>query len=276
MLDRHVRAGRTISVAARRDSREEREARQLLRDYTARQTVHKERISRRRRDNLVAGIAGLAVIALAVGAQLLYFTAGPGVPAPSPSPSPSASAPAAEGKNTGNVPDPAIAAGRDWTGTLTLNDVPLSITLDGAAAPQGVSAFLDLAQSGFYPGKSCHRLTNGGFFVLQCGAPNADGSGDVGFSFGPIENAPADNVYPAGTIALARQSGNAYSNSSQFFVVYQDTTIPADAAGGYTVIGHVTSGLDQLATAVTDAGTADGSTDGTPAVPTTITSVTVQ
>ncbi|WP_307807497.1 peptidylprolyl isomerase [Naasia sp. SYSU D00948] len=261
---------------ARRGTRDEREARQRLRDYTARQTLHEERIRRRRRDNILASVAALVVIGLAVGAQLLYFTAGPGVATPTPTPSASPSATAPEGSNTGAVPDPALAEDRTWTGTLTLNDVPLGITLDGAAAAQGVAAFVSLTQSGFYPGKTCHRLTNGGFFVLQCGSANGDGTGDPGFAFGPIENAPADNVYPAGTIALARQSGNAYSNSSQFFLVYEDTTIPADEAGGYTVLGQVTSGLDQLKAAVTDAGTADGSPDGPPAVPTTITSVTVQ
>jgi len=262
---------------AQRGTREEREARQRLRDYTARQTVHQEKGRRRRRDNLVAGIAALAVIALATGAQILYFTAGPGVPVPEPTPTPSASASAdASGQNTGDVPDPALAENRTWTGTLTLNDVPLGISIDGAAAPQGASAFLSLTQSGFYTGKTCHRLTNGGFYVLQCGSVNGDGTGDPGFSFGPVENAPADNVYPAGTIALARQSGNAYSNSSQFFIVYEDTTIPADEAGGYTVIGQVTSGLDQLATAITDAGETSGTGDGPPAVATTITGVTLQ
>ena len=264
---------------AQRGTREEREARQRLRAYNARQTMHQERISRRRRDNLIAGLAALAVIALATGAQILYFTSGPGVPVPTPSPSASASpspSAAATGQNTGDVPSPSFAAGRTWTGTLTLNDVPLGISVDGAAAPQGASAFLSLTKSGFYSGKTCHRLTNGGFFVLQCGSVNGDGTGDPGFSFGPVENAPADNVYPAGTIALARQTGNAYSNNSQFFVVYRDTTIRADAAGGYTVIGHVTSGLDKLATAITDAGESSGTGDGSPKVPTTITGVTLQ
>ncbi len=261
---------------ARRGTRDEREQRQRLRDYQARQTLHSERIRRRRRDNILASVAALAVIGLAAGAQILYFTAGPGVATPTPTPTSSPSATAPAGQNTGDVPDAAIAEGRGWTGTLTINDVPLGITLDGAAAPQGASAFISLTQSGFYTGKTCHRLTAGGFFVLQCGSVNGDGTGDPGFAFGPIENAPADDLYPAGTIALARQSDNAYSNGSQFFIVYEDTTIPSDTAGGYTVIGQVTSGLDQLATAVTDAGTADGSTDGSPAVPTTITSVTVE
>ncbi len=112
--------------------------------------------------------------------------------------------------------------------------------------------------------------------MLQCGSVDGAGGGDLGYSFGPVENAPADDVYPAGTIAMARQSDNAYSNGSQFFIVYADTTITSDTAGGYTVIGQVTSGLDQLIASVVDADTADGSSDGAPLVPTTITSVTVQ
>jgi cyclophilin family peptidyl-prolyl cis-trans isomerase len=115
-----------------------------------------------------------------------------------------------------------------------------------------------------------------GFGVLQCGDPNGDGSGGPGYSFGPIENAPADNVYPAGTIAMARQGGNGSSMGSQFFIVYEDTTIPADEAGGYTVLGKVTSGLDALKTSVVDAGTEDGSADGKPAIPVTIGTIAVQ
>jgi peptidyl-prolyl cis-trans isomerase B (cyclophilin B) len=157
-----------------------------------------------------------------------------------------------------------------------LNDVPLGIQLDGAAAPQAVSSTISLINDGFYDGVSCHRLTTGGFFVLQCGDPNGDGSGGPGYSYGPVENAPADNVYPAGTIAMARQGGNAYSMGSQFFIVYDTTTIPADDAGGYTVLGTVTSGLDQLKEKITAAGVEGGATDGKPVVPTTITSATVQ
>lgn len=258
-------------------NREERAARQRLQDYHAKQTVHSEQIARRRRDNIIASIVVVVVLALATTAQVLYFQAGPGVPAPTPSAStsPSPTPSVAEG-NTGDVPSADIAEGRTWTGTMQLNDVSLGISLDGALAPQGVSSFLALNDEGFYEGTSCHRLTDGGFFVLQCGSVNGDGTGDPGFQFGPIENAPADDFYPAGTIAFARQSGNAFSQSSQFFVVYEDTTIPADAAGGYTIIGQVTSGLPELAAAITDAGTADGSNDGAPAVPTTIGAITLQ
>jgi peptidyl-prolyl cis-trans isomerase B (cyclophilin B) len=160
---------------------------------------------------------------------------------------------------------------------MTVNDVPLGIELDGAAAPQGVANFVSLSQKGFYNGLKCHRLTTSpGFGVLQRGDPNGDGSGGPGYSFGPIENAPADNVYPAGTIAMARQGGNGSSMGSQFFIVYEDTTIPSDAAGGYTVLGKVTSGLDALKSGVVAAGTEDGSADGKPAIPVTIGTIAVQ
>jgi peptidyl-prolyl cis-trans isomerase B (cyclophilin B) len=261
-----------------RQDREAREARARVKAYQARRAVHEHQKTRRVRDNIMAGAALLVVLVLAVGAQLFFFNGGPGTPAPtnaasaSPTPTPSAAA----GQNSGDVPPATLAEHRTWTGTLTLNDVTLGIELDGAAAPQGVASTISLIKSGFYTGVSCHRLTTGGFDVLQCGDPKGDGSGGPGYSYGPIENAPTDNVYPAGTLAMARQGGNAYSQGSQFFIVYGDTTIPADAAGGYTVLGRVTSGLDQLKSQITDAGVEGGGSDGKPVVPTTITAATIQ
>lgn len=266
-----------------------REERGRVRSYQARRAVHEHQQKRRVRDNLIAGGGLLVVLTVIVVAQVFYFNGGPGTPAatdtasatPAATSAATPAATAAAGENLGDVPASTLAEGRTWTGTLTLNDVDLGIELDGALAPQGVSSTISLAQSGFYEGVSCHRLTTGGFFVLQCGDPDAgDTSADAthgpGYSYGPVENAPADNVYPAGTIAMARQGGNGFSMGSQFFVVYDDTTIPSDAGGGYTVLGRVTSGLDELTATVTDAGTADGSGDGAPKVPTSITGITVQ
>ena len=257
------------------DDRAARANRERLRGYRARQAMHQYRTRRRARDNWIAVLAIVAVAAGATFAQLAYFSAGPGKPVASAEPEPTETAPPT-GENVGNVPDPDLAEGRTWAGTLSINDVPLGIELDGAAAPQGVASFVSLTQSGFYTGVSCHRLTNGGFFVLQCGDPEGDGSGGPGYSYGPVENAPADDVYPAGTIAMARQSGDAYSNGSQFFIVYEETAIPSDAAGGYTVLGTVTSGLDELKTAVIDKGIEGGATDGPPTVPVAITGVSVE
>ncbi len=265
-------------MAPSNQERAAREARSRLRDYQARQTAHNERTRRRVRDNVIAAVVVVVLLAGVTAAQLFYFSGGPGSAVASPSATPTAPAddPAAEGQNTGDVPPSTIAEGRDWTGTLTINDVPLGITLDGAAAPQAVSAFISQTQDGFFTGTSCHRLTTSGIFVLQCGDPEGTGTGGPGYSYGPVENAPADDVYPAGTLAMARQGGNGYSMGSQFFIVYDDSTIPSDAAGGYTVLGQVTSGLDQLKSSVIAPGTADGSGDGKPAAPAVITNVTVQ
>ncbi|MCR1981218.1 peptidylprolyl isomerase [Cellulosimicrobium cellulans] len=186
------------------------------------------------------------------------------------------------GGDTGGAPSgehtlpPASAAeGRDWTTTLTTSAGDLTLTLDGAAAPQAVASFVSLAESGYFDGTSCHRLTTSGIYVLQCGDPTGTGTGDPGYKFGPVENAPTDDVYPAGTVAMARQGGDAGSMGSQFFLVYEDSTIPSDAAGGYTVFGTITSGLD-VVQAVADAGTQDGSGDGSPATPVTIEGVETQ
>jgi peptidyl-prolyl cis-trans isomerase B (cyclophilin B) len=266
-------------VAPRNQDREARAARQRLRDYQARQSMHASKIARRRRDNLLAVIVAVVVVAAAVVVQVFYFSGGPGTPTPTPSSSAaSTDTPAPTSTpNSADVPDPAAAEDRAWTGEMTINDIPVGISLDGAAAPQGVANFVTLAQDGFYNGLTCHRLTTSpGFGVLQCGDPNGDGSGGPGYSFGPIENAPEGDLYPAGTIAMARQGNNGSSMGSQFFVVYEDTTIPSDPAGGYTVLGTVTSGLDELKAGVVDAGTADGSADGKPAIPVTIGSIAVQ
>ncbi|HEU4808120.1 MAG TPA: peptidylprolyl isomerase [Homoserinimonas sp.] len=258
------------SKTAERDARA---ARDRLRRYNARQAVFAHTVRRRIRDNVIWITIAVLVITLAAVTQVLYFTAGPGVPPPAPA---ETTEPVEEGANAEAVPSPSLAEARTWTGELTLNDVPLGIELDGAAAPQAVSAFVGDVQTGYFPGKTCHRLTDNGFFVLQCGSIDGAGGGDPEYTYGPVENAPADNVYPAGTIAMARAGGDAFSNGHQFFIVYEETTIQADAAGGYTVIGQVTSGLDQLIERIASHGVADGAHDGAPVVPTTITGVRIE
>ncbi|PPI54106.1 peptidylprolyl isomerase [Rathayibacter toxicus] len=242
----------------------DREARIRLRAYRARQKLHRLRARRRLRDNVIAAVTGVVVIALAVAAHMLYSSGG--LTAPSTVPTPT---------TPGGVPSREIAQNREWTGTMTIDSDALGITLSGGAAPQAVSSFLSLTRSGFYNDVSCHRLTTEGLYVLQCGDPKGDGTGGPGYSYGPIENAPADGVYPAGTLAMARQGGKGDSQGSQFFIVYRDTTLPDDAAGGYTVIGHVTSGLDSLISDVVAKGVADGKTDGPPAKPVSITSISI-
>src|SRR5690606_36246532 len=122
----------------------------------------------------------------------------------------------------------------------------------------------------------CHRLTNyDGMKVLQCGEPNGNGTGGPDYRFGPIENDPEDDQYPAGVIAMARQSNNAHSMGSQFFIVLDDSEIPSDSAGGYTVFGKVTSGLDDLIDSVAAQGIVDDAPDGKPIAPAVISTISV-
>jgi peptidyl-prolyl cis-trans isomerase B (cyclophilin B) len=154
-----------------------------------------------------------------------------------PAPEPVAAPP--EGYDS--VPEPVEGT---WTVALTTSCGDITLELDGDAAPQGVGNFVSLAEQGWFDQTPCHRLTTQGIFVLQCGDPTGLGTGGPGYRFGPIENAPADDVYPAGTVAMARVGGDGESMGSQFFLVYEDSTIPSDAAGGYTVLGRITEGLD--------------------------------
>jgi len=267
-------------ASSKNAERDAREARDRLRRYNARQSVHSLQVNRRRRDNVVAIVGVVVIAALATFTQVFYFTAGPGMPAPTASPAPSPSSSSSAGKNLGDVPAKTIAGGRTWTGDLTLNAVKLGISLDGAKAPQAASVFIDLAKKSFYTttGATCHRLTNGDSFkLIQCGSVDGKGAGDVGFSFGPLENVPTDGVYPAGTIAMAR-GDSAYSQSSQFFITYADTKLPS-TTGGYTIFGSVTSGLPDFVNRIADAGvtpSVSGATDGAPVIPTKITQLAVQ
>ena len=240
-----------------------------LAKFQAKQKEQAIKQARNKNDNKLALIVSAVAILVAVLAQFAYFTAGPGYVAPK------TAEPKATVSNSPLVPSPALAEGREWTGTSEVNGKPLEISIDGAAAPQAAANFITLANKGFYNGLSCHRITNGGFYVLQCGDPNGDGTGGPGYSWGPLEHTPVDNVYMKGVIAMARAGGDGNSNGSQFFIVYEDTTIPSDAAGGYSVFGKVTKGLENLKPII-DGGVSGGGTDGKPAVATKLGAISLK
>lgn len=262
----------------------DREARERLRRYTARQKVHAFQVKRRFRDNLGAIIAVVVIGALGTGTQIAYANGGFGPKAPASSASasasstPTATSTATAGSDTGDVPSKTIAANRTWNGTLTLNDdVTLGIQLDGKAAPQAASVLISLIKTGFYKGTYCWRMSNApAAKFLQCGAGKSDGTGDDGFEFGPLENVPASSEYTTGVIAMARSTSQ-YSQATQFFIVYGDTYLDA-STGGYTVVGKITSGLSSMETNITDKGltAVNSSTDGSPKVATTITAATIK
>ncbi|MFG6476721.1 dioxygenase [Microbacterium sp. P06] len=69
-----------------------RAARERARIYQARQELHASEKRRRTRDNLVASIAGGVIVLAAIGAQVVYFSSGPGVPEPAASVEPAPTA----------------------------------------------------------------------------------------------------------------------------------------------------------------------------------------
>jgi peptidyl-prolyl cis-trans isomerase B (cyclophilin B) len=243
--------------------------------FKAKQELIAKRTEIVKKDNRLVLIASAVAIVLAAVSQAIYFNFGPGASQNNEALPTETEAAAPE--NSDQVPSPDLAEGRTWVGSMNLNDAQIGFELDGALAPQAVANFVSLANSGFYEGISCHRLTTKeyGIEVLQCGDPNGDGSGGPGYNWGPIENAPADDIYKEGVLAMARQGSNGSSMGSQFFIVYADSQIPSDSAGGYTVFGKVTSGLDAVK-AIAEKGTEDGSGNGRPLEPVTMTSVAVE
>ncbi len=126
--------------------------------------------------------------------------------------------------------------------TISTNCGVITIALD-PSAPQTVTNMSVLARAKYFDKSFCHRLTTEGIFVLQCGDPSAQGNGSPGSWKGyKDENLPKGTgvTYPAGTVAMANSGPN--TNGSQFFLVYQDTTLPAS----YTIWGKITSGLPLL------------------------------
>lgn len=264
-------------------SKREREyARRRYSDWQQRQA---EKKARRRRIQVILAVVAVVTVA-AVGLAFVMWpdsdekdpvVAEPGANqtdgADPDSPCPAVDvSPPAEPLQFDAAPDPSVSEGRTWTATIATTCGDIGLELDGAVAPQAVANFVQLAKDSFFDSTPCHRLVPSGIFVLQCGDPTGTGSGGPGYSWGPIENAPADDLYPAGTLAMARVGDQAESQGSQFFLVYADSTIPSDSAGGYTVFGTITEGLD-IIRKIADGGLAEDQT--APKIAVSIKEVTV-
>ena len=275
-------------------SREKAYARRRYEEYQ-KKIAAKESARRLRRRNLIAAVGAFAAVGVVVGGVALLSggddevtpqaSASPSVSA-SASPSSSAAAdpdnpcdpavaPPAEPKQFDAAPAEDTAKGKTFEVSVETTCGPMLLSLDGTKAPKAVASFVSLVEQGYFDDTPCHRLTTEGIYVLQCGDPTGTGTGGPGYEFGPVENAPSDDVYPAGTVAMARQGGNGNSMGSQFFLVYKDSTIPSDAAGGYTVMGKVTGRLDTVEK-VAAGGVAGGGGDGAPARAVSILSTSVQ
>jgi peptidyl-prolyl cis-trans isomerase B (cyclophilin B) len=168
-----------------------------------------------------------------------------------------------------DLPNAGITESNKATISFTTNQGEIVIETTPSLAPLTVNAIAALAQKNYFDKTICHRLTTEGIYVLQCGDPTGTGTGGPGFNI-PDENLPQpiDNNYPAGTVAMANAGPG--TSGSQFFLVYQDTSLGPD----YTIWGSITSGLDILQT-IASAGVVDGGADGAPLTGVTIESTKV-
>jgi peptidyl-prolyl cis-trans isomerase B (cyclophilin B) len=153
--------------------------------------------------------------------------------------------------DTGLPPDPTPTPKTDSTAVFNTNLGKITVTLDAANAPCNVQSIKYLITQKYYDNTACPRSVNSGIFVVQCGDPSETTSG--GPSYTTKDESLAGSKYPAGTLAMANSGAD--TNGSQFFFITKDST---SALGPkYTVIGHVTGGLDILTKVAT--GGDDGS-----------------
>ena len=249
---------------ARVATKKERQ-RKLARD--AHQRRMQRRDERARRARMWSAVAVVVMVVAAVGvaiAAILGVFSSPAkakpaatatlTPAastsPSATPSPSSTPAMVDGKciylpgGTASrkvSPPPATPNTKaSYVATIKTNRGSIVIDLLGSKAPCTVNSFVSLADQKFFNNTPCPRISNSqGLFILQCGDPTGTGSGSPGYQFASENLTGA--TYPAGTVAMAN-SGQPDSNGSQFFLVFQTTTLPPS----YTPFGQVTSGLNIL------------------------------
>ncbi|EHN74097.1 peptidyl-prolyl cis-trans isomerase [Streptomyces coelicoflavus ZG0656] len=232
---------------------QEQRRRQLAREKFLRQQQRRTSARRRARMRNAAIASVLGVIL--IGSVALYTTGvvlgddddktnasaevTPSASAPSKAPDPCDKPADGKVKTQTWKKEPAMTVDESAKYTMKLETTcgDIDIALKAKAAPHTVNSFDFLAGKGYFDHTKCHRLTTEGIYVLQCGDPTAKGNGGPGYNI-PDENLKdkslKDNMYPAGTVAMAN-TGQPDSGGSQFFLVYQNSQLPPS----YTPFGTV-------------------------------------
>jgi peptidyl-prolyl cis-trans isomerase B (cyclophilin B) len=105
-------------------------------------------------------------------------------------------------------------------------------------APNTVSNFIKLAESGFYDGLNFHRVIPG--FVIQGGCPNGIGNGGPGYKI-KCELNGGNQYHDKGVLSMAHAGRD--TGGSQFFICHKrETTKHLDRQ--HTVFGKVVEGLE--------------------------------
>jgi peptidyl-prolyl cis-trans isomerase A (cyclophilin A) len=235
---------------------------QLAKQHARRQA---ERRAADRRRKVVAGAVGavFGIIAIAIGAWILFGGDDPADPAAAPTSSASApgsaqvtpvveppstvacggEVPAAAGEPKDQYPSASGTRTVDTKGTYTATVETscgtIVVDLYADVAPQTVASFAFLADEGFFDGLTFHRIVPG--FVIQGGDPLGDGTGGPGYAF-------ADEIDPEVTFdrpgLLAMANSGPGTNGSQFFVTLGGDEATGHLNGLHTIFGEVTEGMD--------------------------------
>lgn len=266
-------------------STRERQQRAAARARLAREMAERQAAARRRRQRQAAIGAAAALVVIVGGVVWALAAIGGDEAEPplalDPTPTPSTAAglcPWAPDDVSGNPyltdvgTPPEVTEELTGTRTMTIatNHGEISVEVDAAAAPCATASFTYLAENEFFDGSPCHRLVTENIYVLQCGDPTGTGMGGPTYRY-PEENLPGNDSpnYPKGTVAMAN-TGQPASTGSQFFIVYEDTTLPPD----YTIVGTVTDGMEIVeeiaAGGAVNPQSGDTVTDGEPEIETTI------
>ncbi|HLJ98491.1 MAG TPA: peptidylprolyl isomerase [Streptosporangiaceae bacterium] len=278
----------------------------------AREKYRRQQEARRARREVIRKRAltitsAVAVLGLALGLVLAFALPGNGKPAASPSATHSASPSPTASASTTTVTEPATHCAYSITSaaqtakketfppatpdfktvsylaTIHTNLGPLTVKLLNSKATCTVNSFVHLARAGYFNNTQCHRMVTTGIYVLQCGdafatastkltcaATSKIGSGGPGYQFANENTNGA--TYPAATVAMA--NAGAGTNGSQFFIVFKNTSLPAN----YTPFGTVSSGLNIVQNVAKDglSCTYGSPGDGAPKQKVIIDSVTIQ
>lgn len=108
-----------------------------------------------------------------------------------------------------------------------------TIALHTSSAPKTVANFVAKAKSGFYDGKTFHRVEG---WVVQGGDPDGTGRGG-----GKMPSELNGLNFAVGAVGIARGPDIKVNNDSQWFVVKTDASFLDNQ---YTNFGQVTKGMD--------------------------------
>lgn len=121
---------------------------------------------------------------------------------------------------------------------------PVTIELDGDAAPITVQNFMDLANEGYYDGKTFYRIVED--FCLQGGTLGNSATGSDSslepikgeFSTNGVENPLADN-FDRGVVAMARTTMPDSATSTFFVTLGNASQVGPSLDGQYAAFGTI-------------------------------------